>query len=349
MSHLEDIATRFQVYLEGLKTSDYREFNRVMKELTLILEASLGGREIGELSKVNLERLIKTVTKKQTENIEDAIKILVSSMKELAGYSYEFEAGAIMAGTSATGLGTAVKTAKVWEEVLAHPLSTTGTLLEPWLDKLTDVQITSTENMLRRAHVEGWNNRTMMQAFRGTRANRFMDGIVKNIGRSNETVIRTAIQHVNSVARLAVWKDNADIIEGYRWVSTLDGRTSADCRSLDGREFKVGKGPLPPIHPNCRSTTVAVLDPVFDVLEKGATRASATGPVPARQTYYEWLQNQSAKFQDSVIGPRRGELLRNGGLSSAEFARLQLSRTFEPLTLDEMRRLKPLAFERAGI
>ena len=301
------------------------------------------------MSRRKLEDLIEKVVTEHSKDLSRSVSVLVTGMKELAVYSYEFEAGAIMSATSAVGIKEEVGRTAIWNRALERPLSVDGGLLDDWLDNLSTSQITATENMLRRAHAEGWSNQTMLRAFRGTRANRFKDGIVEKIGRGNEIVIRTAIQHVNSVARLQVWSDNSEVVKKYRWVSTLDSRTSDECRGLDGQEFDLDKGPIPPIHRGCRSTTVAVVDSKFDFLDRGATRASERGPVPQNQTYYDWLSQQSAAYQDSVIGPTRGRLLRNGGLTSEQFARLQLSRTFEPLTLDEMRKLKPLAFERAGI
>ena len=71
--------------------------------------------------------------------------------------------------------------------------------------------------------------------------------------------------------------------------------------------------------------------------------------VPADMTYFEWLKTQPADFQDAAIGPKRGELLRNGGISAERFSELNLNRNFEPRTLKEMRKLEPLAFKRAGI
>ena len=105
---------------------------------------------------------------------------------------------------------------------------------------------------------------------------------------------------------------------------------------------------------NCRTTTVAALDERYDFLDKGATRASRDPEdgrkivsVPAKQTYYEWLKNQTPEFQDSVIGPTRGKLLRDGGLSATRFKELSLDKNFKPLTLKEMRDRDPLAFKRA--
>lgn len=106
---------------------------------------------------------------------------------------------------------------------------------------------------------------------------------------------------------------------------------------------------------NCRSSTVAAIDDRFAFLEKDGTRfardpeTGRVGSVDADTSYYSWLKKQPADVQDSIIGPTRGQLLRNGGLSAQRFAELQLGKNFMPLTLDEMRRLEPVAFSRAGI
>jgi len=65
------------------------------------------------------------------------------------------------------------------------------------------------------------------------------------------TIVRTSVQDVSNQASQQVYRANPDITGKYRYVATLDGRTSAICRSLDGREFKYGDGPTPPVHFNC--------------------------------------------------------------------------------------------------
>jgi SPP1 gp7 family putative phage head morphogenesis protein len=106
---------------------------------------------------------------------------------------------------------------------------------------------------------------------------------------------------------------------------------------------------------NCRSSTVAVLDDRYAFLDEGATRSARdpeTGKVesvPAKQSYYQWLAGQPAAVQDSIIGPTRGKLLRDGGLSAQRFSELSLGKNFQPLTLDQMRELDPVAFIRAGL
>ena len=116
-------------------------------------------------------------------------------------------------------------------------------------------------------------------------------------------LIRTSINQVANTASQQVYEANQDITKKYRYVATLDTRTSARCAALDGREFEYGKGPMPPQHFNCRSTTVPIIDP--DILPPStiATRASKDGQVPINQSYGEWLAKQPRSTQSDALGP----------------------------------------------
>lgn len=121
------------------------------------------------------------------------------------------------------------------------------------------------------------------------------------------TLVRTSINQVANAASQQVYEANQDITKKYKYVATLDSRTSPICRALDGKEFPYGKGPTPPQHFNCRSTTV----PVIDYEELGFTppppgrRASMDGQVPADQTYGQWLEKQPKAVQAEVLGKEK--------------------------------------------
>ena len=116
-------------------------------------------------------------------------------------------------------------------------------------------------------------------------------------------LVRTSINQVANTASQQVYEANQDITKKYRYVATLDSRTSSICAALDGREFEYGRGPMPPQHFNCRSTTVPIIDP--DILPPStiAKRASADGPVPINTSYGQWLKDQPLKTQQDVLGP----------------------------------------------
>lgn len=124
-------------------------------------------------------------------------------------------------------------------------------------------------------------------------------------------LVRTSINQVANAASQQVYEANQDITKKYRYIATLDTKTSARCRALDGREFEYGKGPTPPQHFNCRSTTVPVLD--YNQLGKdlgienlepppSGKRAASGGMVPSDTTYGEWLKKQPRSVQNDAIG-----------------------------------------------
>jgi len=120
-------------------------------------------------------------------------------------------------------------------------------------------------------------------------------------------LVRTSINQVSNAASQQVYEANQDVTKKYRYVATLDTRTSAICRALDGREFEYGKGPMPPQHFNCRSTTVAVVDYEGLGIEPPppGKRASMDGPVPANESYGQWLSKQSKATQAEVLGAEK--------------------------------------------
>jgi SPP1 gp7 family putative phage head morphogenesis protein len=117
-------------------------------------------------------------------------------------------------------------------------------------------------------------------------------------------LVRTSINQVSNAASQQVYEANQDVTKKYRYVATLDSRTSAICRALDGREFEYGKGPTPPQHFNCRSTTVAVVDYKGLGIEPPppGKRASKNGQVPADQSYGQWLAKQSKATKAEALG-----------------------------------------------
>jgi len=140
--------------------------------------------------------------------------------------------------------------------------------------------------------------------------------VLKMASHQVRTIVRTSVNQVSNAASQQVYKANEDITQKYKYVASLDSRTTALCASLDGKEFEYGKGPEPPQHFNCRSTTVAVID--YDALKKRGfdfdvpkegRRAAAGGMVPANETYGKWLYGQRKAGTKFTPGARQIEAL----------------------------------------
>jgi SPP1 gp7 family putative phage head morphogenesis protein len=120
------------------------------------------------------------------------------------------------------------------------------------------------------------------------------------------TLIRTSINQVANAASQKAFEANQEITRRYKYVATLDGRTSAICRALDGTIHEYGKGPVPPQHFNCRSATVPIIDYEGLGIEPPPedARASATGLVPEGMTYGEWLSKRPKAEREEILGSR---------------------------------------------
>jgi SPP1 gp7 family putative phage head morphogenesis protein len=154
-------------------------------------------------------------------------------------------------------------------------------------------------------------------------------------------LVRTSINQVANAASQQVYEANQDITKKYRYVATLDTRTSAICRALDGKVFEYGKGPTPPQHFNCRSTTVPVIDYKelgFDPPPPGR-RAAQGGQVPANTSYGKWLSEQDLATKAKALGASKVAYfnkLSNKYGPEAAIAKL-VSKDGTELTLDQLR------------
>ncbi len=355
---LQDQSTRHQVYIEKVKTGEANQFAAFLKEIDRSIRLRLSGEDLTVLNRARLSKLLSSVRQDMTAIFSNHWDELSGSLADLAEYEAGFEARSLN-NVLPDGVETVIPTAdQTWAAVRSAPLSVRGAdggkLLEPFVKDFSRNETKRITNAIRQGAFEGLTTSQIIQNVRGTRKNKFKDGLLNITHRNASAIIRTGVQHVSSVARQKTWEQNSDIIQGVQWVSTLDGRTSSQCRSLDGRTFGIDDGPRPPIHINCRSTTVAKLNDEFAYLEEGAERSArdASGKVysaDAKETYYSWLKKQPANFQNNAIGMERANLLRNGGLTAERFSEINLGRNFEPLTLAQMEKLEPTAFDRIAL
>lgn len=108
-------------------------------------------------------------------------------------------------------------------------------------------------------------------------------------------LIRTECNHVATQGQMLGYE--AGGIEYYIFLATLDLVTSQICRSLDMKrlprsEAETGVN-LPPMHPNCRSTTMPNIDMETLARIRRAARDPATGKsntVPGNMSYSEWYE-----------------------------------------------------------
>lgn len=345
-----DEALRHQVYLQRVASEVAERVRERVQNLTdqAIQLLDDAAEDLTGLDPDELDAMLAEAQDAQAQAMADALAELMPDLEKLAEHEAAYNAKALSLMTEGVRIKT-VKASAAYEAALANPLAATGDLLETFIDDWSKKEVAAVNKLIRKGYAQGWTNEEMKRAVRGTKVAEYSDGLVAGIGWDADAVVRTSIMHVAGTARSELYARNSDVVVGEKFIATLERGTCPICRSLDGKEYAVGEGPIPPVHVCCRCMRIPVLAPEFAYLEEGATRSSEKGPAPASMTYYDWLKTQPAAFQDEALGPTRGQLFRGEGMTADKFNRLNMGRNFAPLTLEEMRRKEPGAFSRAGL
>lgn len=326
-----------QIWLQRTASGEVKDLAPFLQEMRDEIKRQVllfgdDGRSTARLNKLlrDLEEALAGLT-------DDWQTKLTEDLKELAAYEAEWNVKTLTANVNAEFVTPTAE--QVWAAAEFQPLALNDKPVD--FTKLMggwgETEVSRLVTGVKMGFVQGQTTRQIVKDVVGT------GGLADISERNASTVIRTALSHVSNEARNETYRQNDDIIEKYEIVATLDSRTSTICRSLDGQEYEIGKGPRPPFHPNCRTTTAPVISSEFDFLDKGAKRAAkgAEGgtQVRADTTYYEFLKQQPAWFQDQALGPVRGNIFRNSGISPEEFRVISVDGFGNPLTLKQMAEL----------
>lgn len=232
-------------------------------------------------SRAKLDRLTKMLDKIRGVR-RDAWTLVVdqlrSQMNTLVSDEVEFARVAFERAVSLEGIKLAAPSAQALRAAtFAAPFqfnSQRAQTLTNWLASLREADLNRIEGAIRLGFVQSEETSSIIRRIRGTRANRFRDGILQVTRRQGEVIVRTAVNHFANTARAATWEANDDIILGLVWTAVLDGRTTNVCVARDGRVSPLGSNQVPkgmgrleppsarpPAHAQCRSIMVALISP----------------------------------------------------------------------------------------
>ncbi len=258
-------------------------------------------------------RSVNRINAKAYKSLSDELDI---SLSELTDYELGYQLNLFGSVVPVALDFTRPSARQIYAATVSRPFQ--GRLLSEWIKGLEDDAASKVRDSVRIGFVEGQTTAQIAKRIRGSRQLNYEDGILAINKRNAEAVIRTAVSHTANFARQSFYDDNADLIKGFRYTATLDGRTTELCASRDGKIYKQGEAkPALPAHFNCRSTYTVVLkswrELGIDADEiSESTRASMDGQVPESLTYQEWLKRKPASFQDEVLGKTKGRLFREG-------------------------------------
>lgn len=170
---------------------------------------------------------------------------------------------------------------------------------------------------------------------RGDTPGKIADIISKKIGVELNNAKRLVLTESAAFSAMSAKDSYNELdVERFKYMATLDERTCETCGPMDGKVFKMPEYDIgvtvPPLHPNCRCTTVPYFNDEFTDEEKRIARNSdgKVYEVPASMKYSEWkaeyvdgginsgiIENDirigkslgAAAFRDSVLIPDLGK------------------------------------------
>lgn len=351
---LQDASLRHAVYLARYRAAVITRMLNLLARADADIVRQLRTRNVQTpFSEDRLQKLLVAVRAQQAKMWVKWREALRGELNAVGVYEADFQRrmiGAALPAEIANAVAVVAPSTKlIHTAVTSRPFQ--GRFLRDWAASLEKDRLRRVEDAVRIGLVEGETVDKIVSRIAGTRAARYADGVLAINRRNAEAVVRTAVTHTTSRAREALYTANPNLIKGVQYVATLDARTTDICASLDGQVFDVDKGPRPPQHVNCRSTTAPVLASFkelgFNASEVSeGTRASMNGQVPESTTYQSWLKSQPAHVQTEALGATKAKLFRDGGLT---VDRLVERRTGHSYTLRELASREAEAFRRAGL
>ena len=271
-----------------------REWYKVAQENGMTAEYKQYLQELGKRVYITRLEYLEASIRHQIEILKSNQYVWMEDLMDinfLAGYYVSYY-------NVAQGLEVGVKFASVdrlgMEKVIKERWNGRNYSDSIWTDK--DKLLSAISTILPRSFSMGLNSRDL-----GDMIAKEL-GVSKNRGRA---LARTEINYITNQSTLSVYKMVG--IEKYEFLATLDMRTSDICRGMDGTVHKVSQAKIsvnyPPMHTNCRSTTIPILDDEDDTLDRIAKDNEGNNiKVPRRMSQSDWV----SKY---VPEPERQKLL----------------------------------------
>ncbi len=378
-----DAMIRHQIGLLRVSGKIRNDILKILDETEADIAEQVRRRLKASQSVARQNATIKAISAIRNDAWKESAKVWQEELVELAKSEPEFLAKAIQTVSPAV-LDMAIPSAALLRSIVTtRPFE--GKVLKDWAQDLARADIDRMAQQVRIGVTQGETSSAIARRIVGTANLRGTNGVTEITRRNATAITRTAVNAIANQAKREFFKANADVFEEELYVATLDARTTAICKSLDGQTFPIGEGPIPPLHFNCRSLRVASIDgeaigsrPMRQFTEQQLAREYSrandlgeitsraklprghkgnfdtfarmrmrqlTGQIDAKVTYQEWLTRQSKEFQDDTLGQTKAVLFRKGKLPLTKF----VNRQGDELSLSQLASREADAFRKAGL
>ena len=331
---LQDESIAHAIWIARYSTSVANRMIKILNdsdaELTARLLVAMDSLDADSFTVSRLEALLCSVRALNREAVQSMYAGLSDELQQLAQHEAGFQLSLFQFAIPDDVLSlhplVGISPDAVYAAAMAQPFQ--GRLLSEWADSLEADRMTRISNTVRQGFLLGDTHEQIARKVRGHANRGYQDGALQMSRANAGSIAKTAVGHLAATARKSFADANDDILKGKQWLSTLDNRTSKDCRI---RETYILK--------SSDELGIAV-GQISD-----SSRASMDGQVPSDTDYQGWFSRQSFTRQSQIVGVTRARLIRDGGMSPDEF----YNDKGEWLTLDQLRERDDQAFRDAGL
>lgn len=329
---LRDAILRNALQLQRLSAGQEQEATRILQELEAELRALLNSQTLSDASRAEIEKLVN-----QADDIIQPAYSDIAASLDTHGLAVIVAERTVQAMEdvfpSAIKAVTAERLASLTTDVMIY-----GSPASAWWQKQGEDTAFRFAAQVRQGVINGESNEGIVARIAGGKGN---PGLMDLARRNARALVHSAVMSAANDARLATFRKNAALLDGVRWLSTLDSHTCITCAALDGASWNLDGDRIngtkldfqaPPQHFACRCVLTPIPKAIEGVDLPEGDRASSQGPIAAGTTFADFLKRQSPGFVDEVLGKRRAELFLAGKLTITDL----VSGTGRELTLEEL-------------
>jgi SPP1 gp7 family putative phage head morphogenesis protein len=167
------------------------------------------------------------------------------------------------------------------KQVITYPWSGDDYSSRIWVNR--EKMVRDMTGILKQGLIQGTSIQTMSRQL-----NEKTDAGARN----TERIIRTEANFVLNEGAARGYEANG--MERYRVLATLDTKTSSVCQSQDGSVYKVSERVVgktyPPYHPNCRTTVIPHIPDIEGLARRARDPETGRNYIVEDMTYKEWKE-----------------------------------------------------------
>jgi len=243
--YLIDVFNRHSVYIQRLGTSEAKRVEKYINKAISDVREKLALAST-EYQTTRYFQVIRGLEKQLEQIYTEMAEDISINLDRFAIYESDFTAKALQGAIAGNVSVTLPDTQVIVQAALNKPIK-----LKSKQHNIQDLIREYTKKKQKQIIDEINLGLSMGETIQ--QLNTRITGVENMSKRQARTLTRTLTNHVMTEARNTTYEANADILEGFRVIATLDSKTSLICGAKDQQVYD-WSAPKPPFHFSCRST-----------------------------------------------------------------------------------------------